>query len=99
MNTQTQLAHDPARYLDKRQKLVNALYHIWSSVIPEHQPTEDNFFGWLDVFGVDVAAAAIRRTSAKARTLRRQRCPMDGHDLEAYATATMKRMGRTMGHV
>lgn len=96
MNTE-QLMQNPDQYLAQRQKLVSALYRMWATLIPDHQPTEDNFAGWLDTFGPDAAARAIKRTADKARTLRRQRMPMNGHDLERYATGTMKHLGREAG--
>ena len=92
--TTEQLVQDPELYIAQRQKLTNALSRLWASLIPDHQPTEDNFASWLDSFGPENAALAIRRTAGKVRTLRRQRTPMDGHDMERYATGTMKHLGR-----
>lgn len=96
MNVTTeQLLSNPDSYIEKRQKLVNALFHLWATLIPEHQPSEENFAGWLDTFGAENAALAIRRTAGKARTRRREHDPMDGRDLERYATGTMKHLGRS----
>ncbi len=95
MTSEQQLVQDPEHFLAHRQKLINALVGLWSSSIPaDHLPTEQNFAGWLDTFGPEVAAAAITRTANKARTRQRDRSPMAVQELEAYATGTMKAMGR-----
>ena len=62
----------------------------------DHVPTPDNFSGWLDTFGAELAATAIRKTANKARIEMRARCPMSGRDLEAYATATTRTRSRKM---
>jgi hypothetical protein len=93
MSTDTQLHQNPEMFLDEREKRVNALVRLWSSSIAgAHLPTKDNFFGWLDSFGLEVAAAAIQRTAHKARKMERGHTPMDACDLERYTTGTMKRM-------
>ena len=98
MTSEQQLVQDPENFIAHRQKLINALVGLWSSSIPaDHLPTEQNFSGWLDTFGAEVAAAAIRRTANKARTRQRSQSPMDAKELEAYATGTMKVMGRAAG--
>src|SRR5580704_13370679 len=89
----TELLLDPEQFTETRRKQMLALFRLWSSLMYEHQPTQENFYGWLDTFGLTVAADAIRRTSAKARKRRREHDPMDARDLERYATGTMKRMG------
>lgn len=97
MNTEQQLMQNPDLYFAQRQKTVNALFRLWATVIPDHQPSEDNFGGWLDTFGAEIAAKAIRRTADKVRTLKRQRMPMDGPDMERYCTGTAKHLGREAG--
>lgn len=98
MTTEQQLLQDPEHYIAHRAKLINALLRLWSSSIPaDHLPTAQNFAGWLDTFGPEVAAAAIKRTANKARTRQREHSPMDAKELEAYATGTMKVMGRAAG--
>ncbi len=98
MTSEQRLTQDPVQFMEKRQRLVNALLCLWSSSIPaDHVPTEKNFAGWLDTFGPEVAAAAIKRTANKARTRQRERSPMAVQELEAYATGTMKAMGRAAG--
>jgi hypothetical protein len=95
MTSEQQLVQDPEHFLAHRQKLISALVGLWSSSIPaDHVPTEQNFVGWLDTFGPEVAAAAIKRTANKARTRQRERSPMAVQELEAYATGTMKAMAR-----
>jgi hypothetical protein len=88
-----ELLQDPEKFTEIRRRQMLALFRLWSSLIHEHQPTEENFCGWLETFGVEVTADAIRRTAAKARKRRREHDPMDARDLERYATGTMKRMG------
>jgi hypothetical protein len=96
--TDTQLTQDPEKYLQQRQTLVSALFRLWTSSMPsEHVPTEDNFSGWLDTFGAELAATAIKKTANKARKEMRAHCPMNGSALEAYATATMKHIAREKG--
>jgi hypothetical protein len=96
--TDTQLAQDPEKYLAQRHTLVSALFRLWTSSMPsEHVPTQDNFSGWLDTFGAELAATAIRKTANKARKEMRVHCPMDGRGLESYATATMKHLAREKG--
>ncbi len=96
--TDTQLIQDPQKYLAQRQALASALFQLWTTSMPsEHVPTEDNFTGWLDTFGAELAATAIRKTANKARKEQRARCPMNGSALEAYATATMKHIAREKG--
>src|SRR5882762_10515600 len=90
---ETQLNQNPEKFLDEREKRVNALMRLWtSSVAGAHLPTKDNFYGWIDSFGLVVAAAAIQRTSHKARKMERSHSPMDASELERYTTGTMKRM-------
>jgi hypothetical protein len=97
MNRET-LQQNTEQFLEQRQKHANALVRLWTSSVPSaHLPTADNFFGWVDTFGLEVAAAGIQRTSAKARKCEREHCPMDGADLERYATGTMKSLGREAG--
>jgi hypothetical protein len=97
MTSEQQLVQDPEHFIAHRAKLINALVRLWSSSIPDHQPTEQNFVGWLDTFGPEVAAAAIKRTANKARTRQRERAPMDAQELERYCTGTAKVMGRAAG--
>ncbi len=95
---ETQLMEDPEKYLAQRQTLVSALFRLWTSSMPsEHVPTENNFTGWFDTFGAELAAMAIKKTANKARKEMRARCPMTGSALEAYATATMKHLAREKG--
>jgi hypothetical protein len=96
-NEQQLFTADPDLYLAQRQKMTLALYRLWSSLIPDHQPTEQNFAGWLDTFGAEAAAIAIRRTAQKARTRMREHDPMRLTDLERYATGTMKHLGKASG--
>jgi hypothetical protein len=94
MSGEEQLIQD----LEQRQKLASVLFRVWTSSIPSsHVPTADNFAGWLDTFGAEIAAAAIRKTANKARKEMRARCLMSGSDLESYATATMKHLAREKG--
>ena len=96
--TDTQLMQDPEKYLAQRQTLVSALFRLWTSSMPsEHVPTEDNFSGWIDTFGLELAAMAIKKTANKARKEIRAHFPMNGSALEAYATATMKHIAREKG--
>jgi hypothetical protein len=81
--------------VERQQKIATALSRLWESLIPDHQPTPENFSGWVDCFGADAAVIAIRRTAAKARTCRRANLPMSGSDLERYCTGTMKHLGRS----
>ena len=98
MTSQQQLVQDPEHFIAHRQKLIDALVGLWSSSIPaDHLPTKQNFSGWLDTFGPEVAAAAIKQTAKKARNRQRERSPMTAQELEAYATGTMKAMGRAAG--
>lgn len=98
MNSTQQLIQDPAKYIAQRQAVVSALFRLWTSSMPsDHVPTEDNFHGWLDTFGAELAATAIKKTANKARKEMRARCPMNGSALEAYATATMKHLAREKG--
>jgi hypothetical protein len=83
---------NPEQYLVQRKKLMGALYVLWGTVIGEHLPSEDNFYSWLDSFGAQIAADAIKRTGNKARERIRQHDPMDARDLEAYCTATARNM-------
>jgi hypothetical protein len=83
---------NPEQYLAQRKRQMSALYILWGTVIGEHLPSEDNFYSWLDSFGAQTAADAIKRTGNKARERVRQHAPMNAHDLEAYATATMRNM-------
>jgi hypothetical protein len=98
MTSEQQLVQDPEHFIAHRQKLINALVGLWSSSIPDHLPTEQNFSGWLDTFGPEVAAAAIKRTANKARTRQREHAPMGASELEKYATGCMKVMGRAAGY-
>ena len=96
--TETQLVQDPEKYMAQRQTLVSALFRLWTSSMPsEHVPTEINFAGWLDTFGAELVATAIKKTANKARREMRARCPMNGGALEAYATGTMKHLARESG--
>jgi hypothetical protein len=98
MTTEQQLLQDPEHFIAHRQKLINALVRLWSSSIPaDHLPTQPNFAGWLDTFGPEVAAAAIRRTANKARKRLREHSPMDAQEMERYCTGTAKGMGRAAG--
>ena len=91
MNAAT-IIEDPERYVAQRKKFMSALYILWGTVIGEHQPSEENFYQWLDSFGVQTVADAIQRTSKKARQRARQQDPMDPKDLEKYCTATARNM-------
>ena len=96
--SETQLIQDPEKYLKERQGLHSALFRLWTTSMPsEHVPTPDNFSGWLDTFGLEIAAIAIKKTANKARKVMREHCPMNGRDLESYATATMKHLAREKG--
>jgi hypothetical protein len=99
VTSEQQLVANPDLYFAQRQKLVNALFRLWSTVITDHQPTEDNFAGWLDTFGAEITAKAIRRTADKVRTQKRQRMPLDGPDMERYCTGTAKHLGREAGFI
>jgi hypothetical protein len=66
MNAAT-IIEDPEAYVAQRKKFMRALYVLWGTVIGEHQPSEENFYQWLDSFGVQTVADAIKRTSHKAR--------------------------------
>src|SRR5260370_12681004 len=83
---------NPEKFLAQRKRQMSALYVLWGTVIGEHLPSEDNFYSWLDTFGVQTAADAIKRTGNKARERMRQHDPMDARDLEAYCTATSRNM-------
>jgi hypothetical protein len=98
ITSEQQLVQDPVEFMAKREKLVTALVRLWASSITDHLPTVQNFHGWVDTFGPEVTVAAIRRTSHKARTREREQSPMDAKELEAYATGTMKAMGRAAGY-
>ena len=80
--------------VEKQDQIATALSRLWASLIPCHQPSDENFTGWVDTFGPTTAAAAIRRTAAKARTQRRLNQPMGASELERYCTGTMKHLGR-----
>jgi hypothetical protein len=96
--TDTQLMQDPEKYIAQRQTFVSALFRLWTTSMPsDHVPTEDNFTGWLDTFGAELAATAIRKTANKARKEMRAHYPMNGRALEQYATATMKHLARETG--
>src|SRR6266478_7444600 len=83
---------NPEQFLAQRKRQMSALYVLWGTVIGEHLPTESQFYGWIDSFGAQITADAIKRTSNKARERARRQDPMRARDLEAYTTATARNM-------
>ncbi|HZV89558.1 MAG TPA: hypothetical protein VFF95_18565 [Candidatus Binatus sp.] len=90
--TMLSIETNPEQFLAQRKRQMSALYVLWGTVIGEHLPTESQFYGWIDTFGVQITADAIKRTAAKARDRARRQDPMDARDLESYTTATARNM-------
>jgi hypothetical protein len=93
-----EVMQDPDKYLETRQRHINALVRLWCSALHGHAvPTEDNFSGWLDSFGWEIMRQVIPKTANKARKEERNGSPMNLSGLEAYTTGTAKRIAFEKG--
>jgi hypothetical protein len=86
------LTENPEVFLYNRKRQMNALFILWGTTIREHQPSEEQFYQWLDYCGASTVADAVKRTAQKARQRSQAQDPMTATDLEKYASATIRNM-------